>query len=178
MASSRIVEDPRIDPRIKVVFGSVEVLTLGDVDSREEILEEVSSEKAVAARKLIAEFGKMFDTEDIAPSQRLTVTEHQVVSEPDGNRINIRLIRPDNYGVLPLRVLHPRRWDGVAVVLPRKLPGVGQDHRGPGSSRGHGRLPQPRGGFVGARGGPVPRRVERLRIGCQVGGRQPRRVGR
>jgi len=101
MASSRIVEDPRIDPRIKAVFGPLNLPVRTDAESREQILEEAGGEKAVAARKLFAEFVESFDTEEIAPSNGLMVSEHSVVSEPDGNHINIRLIRPDNQDLLP-----------------------------------------------------------------------------
>src|SRR5438477_898538 len=41
------------------------------------------------------------DSEDIAPSRSLTVTEHTVISQPDGNTINIRFIRPEGNETLP-----------------------------------------------------------------------------
>jgi acetyl esterase/lipase len=37
----------------------------------------------------------------VAPSKGLNVTEYSVTSEPDGNAINIRFIRPDAPGLLP-----------------------------------------------------------------------------
>ena len=101
MTTNRIVDDPRIDPRIKAMFGSMQLRSLGDAESREQLLEEAGSEEAVAARKMFAEFAEGCDTEEIAPSKGLTVTEHSVVSEPDGNHINIRVIRPDSQGLLP-----------------------------------------------------------------------------
>jgi acetyl esterase/lipase len=101
MTSNRIVMDPRIDPRIKAVFGSMRVPSPRDAESREQLLEEASGEKAVAFREMFAEFAERCDTEEIAPSKGLVVTEHSVVSQPDGNRINIRLIRPESPAVLP-----------------------------------------------------------------------------
>jgi len=102
MANSRISEDPRIDPRIKTLFGAFEApIDAGDVESRAELLEEANTEEAIAGRNLILAFQAMCDTEAIAPSDGLTVTEHVAVSEPDGNKINIRLIRPAGHDWLP-----------------------------------------------------------------------------
>jgi acetyl esterase/lipase len=102
VAYSRIVEDPRIDLRIKALFGAFDLPpTLGDVASREELLDEANSEEAVARRTLLTEFMTMCDTEEVAPSKALNVTEYSVTSEPDGNAINVRFIRPDAPGLLP-----------------------------------------------------------------------------
>ena len=43
--------------------------------------------------------GESRDTEELAPSKGLVVTEHRVVSEPDANMVNIRYI-PDSPDVL------------------------------------------------------------------------------
>jgi acetyl esterase len=96
MGSSPILEDPRIDPRIKRLFGSVEFgVPLPNVESREELLEEANSEKAIAQRKAFERFLAMSDTDEVAPSTGLVVTEQSLTSQPDGNTINIRCIRPD-----------------------------------------------------------------------------------
>ena len=43
--ASKLAEDPRIDPRLKAVFGSLGVLTAtGDVASREDLLAAANSE--------------------------------------------------------------------------------------------------------------------------------------
>jgi acetyl esterase len=102
MGSSRITEDPRIDPRIKSMFGAMEVgQTPRDFDSREQMLEEYNSAEAMARREIFGAFAKMCDTEDLAPSKGLSVTEHSVVSQPDGNPVNIRFIRPESRATLP-----------------------------------------------------------------------------
>ena len=102
MANSKIADDPRIDPRIKAVFGAFEMAgAQGDATSREELLAEAASEEAVARRTMMTAFLGMCDTEEIAPSTGLTVTEHVVASEPDGNKINIRFIRPEGNDVVP-----------------------------------------------------------------------------
>ncbi len=102
VANNRIVEDPRIDPRIKALFGAFDMPpSLGDVASREELLDEANSEDSLARRTMLTAFMAMCDTEEIAPSKGLNVTEYSVPSEPDGNAINIRFIRPDAPGLLP-----------------------------------------------------------------------------
>src|SRR3989440_5097865 len=102
MANEKITEDPRIDPRIKALFGAVDLgMVLADAVSREALLEEANTEDAIAQRKMLTAFLDMADTEEVAPSAGLRVAEHKVESQPDGNSINIRLIRPDNDDVLP-----------------------------------------------------------------------------
>jgi acetyl esterase/lipase len=73
----------------------------GDAESREQLLAEASSEEAIAQRAMIATLLDAADNEDVAPSKGLNVTEHSFVSQPDGNTINLRLIRPDGQAVLP-----------------------------------------------------------------------------
>ncbi len=93
---TKITEDPRIDPRIKALFGAMDLAGGGDVASREEILEEANSEEAIAAQQGLLAFLEMCDTEEIAPSAGLTVQDHEFRSEPDGNTANIQFIRPDS----------------------------------------------------------------------------------
>ena len=102
MPNTKITEDPRIDPRIKAIFGGFEPMApAGDAASRDELLREASTEEAVARREMMTAFLAVCDTEDVAPSAGLTTTEHVVVSEPDGNKINIRFIRPEGDETVP-----------------------------------------------------------------------------
>ena len=102
MGSARITGDPRIDPRIKAVLGAFELPTAeGDAKSREQVLEEANTEEAIAQRKIVTAILEMCDSEEIAPSKGLELSEHSVVSEPDGNTINIRFIRPGGQDVVP-----------------------------------------------------------------------------
>ena len=102
MPNTKITEDPRIDPRIKAAFGAFDAgMPLDDAQSRDELLAEARTEAAVAQRAMVTAFLGMCDTEEIAPSAGLTVTEHVVASEPDGNKINIRVIRPEGDEVVP-----------------------------------------------------------------------------
>jgi acetyl esterase/lipase len=99
---NKIVDDPRIDPRIKALFGALAGGgTMQDIASREEALAEANTEEAAAMRELMTSFLDLCDTEEVAPSTGLTVTEHSIVSEPDGNKINIRFVRPDTDEIVP-----------------------------------------------------------------------------
>lgn len=98
---SIINDDPRIDPRIKAIFGEMKLGGGGNVESREAALEAANSARAIAAREMIGAFLEMCDTEEIAPSNGLVVTDKTFTSEPDGNSIKIQYIRPDNSDVLP-----------------------------------------------------------------------------
>ena len=99
--SNRLTEDPRIDPRIKAIFKNMPVVELPDAASREQLLEETKSEQAKAMRKIFEQFLATCDTEEIAPSSGLTTRTEIVTSKPDGNKINIQFIRPDNNDRVP-----------------------------------------------------------------------------
>ncbi len=100
--ASKLVEDPRIDPRIKAIFGAMpESPPLGDVASREELLAIEASEAGramAAAQKAMID---MVDNETVAPSAGLVIRTERFQSSPDGNWVNIQYIRPDNDETLP-----------------------------------------------------------------------------
>jgi acetyl esterase/lipase len=99
---SKVASDPRIDPRIKRIFGVMpDTLPLGDVSSREELLAEAADEELAARRAMWSSFMDLVDTEQIAPSAGLRTSEHQITSQPDGNTINLRFVRPEGDDVLP-----------------------------------------------------------------------------
>lgn len=99
MANDRIIQDPRIDPRIKTLFGAMELPgSLGDVASRDVLIKEASSDEAAARQAMLKTFMDLVDSEEVAPSAGLEVTEHRITSQPDGNQVNLRLIRPAGAG--------------------------------------------------------------------------------
>ena len=114
---SKLSEDRRIDPRLKALFGEFDLPAQPIASSREEILEQANSEEAKAMRDGLAAFFALCDTEEIAPSDGLTITTETFTSSPDGNTINIQLIKPESDEPLPGGLLHPRRRDGVDVLL-------------------------------------------------------------
>lgn len=98
---SKINDDPRIDPRIKAIFGSVALGGSRDVENRQAAIDAANSIKATLTRQMVSGFLNRCDTEKIAPSKGLTVTDKTFISEPDGNTIKIQFIRPDSSDVLP-----------------------------------------------------------------------------
>ena len=99
--SSRIVADPRLDPRIKNLMGGMEMANPGDAETREQLLEEASSEEAVARREAMALFMQALDTEEVAPSTGLRIENLSFTSQPDGNTIQVLFMRPDTDETVP-----------------------------------------------------------------------------
>lgn len=96
-----IATDRRLDPRVKWALRNVPVTELGDIDSRERLLEISNSPKAIALRDKMQALYDALDTEDVASSEGLSITTHDVVSAPDGNTIKIRFVRPESDAPLP-----------------------------------------------------------------------------
>jgi acetyl esterase/lipase len=98
---NKVASDPRIDPRIKAIFGAMPAEAGKNVANREEILAEENTEEAKARIAQMTAMFDMVDNEDVAPSKGLRVSIETFRSEPDGNTIKIRYIRPDNNETLP-----------------------------------------------------------------------------
>jgi acetyl esterase len=97
-----IADDPRIDPRLKAFLGAMPMGGgMHDAANRAELLAQANTEQALAGRKTLTEVLSLCDREDIAPSDGLDIGEHTFVSEPDGNKIKLRFIRPEGDAVLP-----------------------------------------------------------------------------
>jgi len=100
--ATTIATDPRIDPRIKAVFGATPLDTSAkSVANREELLAEENSEEGRAKAAAMTAMLDMVDNEAVAPSAGLKVTVETFRSEPDGNTVKIRFIRPDTDERLP-----------------------------------------------------------------------------
>lgn len=98
---TKLADDPRIDPRIKAIFGALPVQEPQDVPDRETALAEMQTEAAQQALKMTEQFLDLCDSEEIAPSAGLTVSRHELRSDPDGNTIHMQFIRPEGDAVLP-----------------------------------------------------------------------------
>jgi acetyl esterase len=96
-----MASDSRLDPRIKAILAGVAMEPSGDVESREQLLAEANSEQARKEAELFSAFMDLCDTEEAAPSAGLRVHSEKVASAPDGNSINLQVIRPDNDQTLP-----------------------------------------------------------------------------
>jgi acetyl esterase/lipase len=91
---SKLQDDPRIDPRIKKAFGQLQLPRAGNVISREALLAQEHTPAAQASYASMLSMMEAADSEAIAPSAGLRRSEHTIESAPDGNKINLLLIRP------------------------------------------------------------------------------------
>jgi acetyl esterase/lipase len=96
-----VAADIRLDPRIKALLAQIGTEPSSDVDSRETLLAEANSEAARQGAELFRAFMDLCDTEEAAPSAGLRVHTEKAVSSPDGNTINLQVIRPDSDDTLP-----------------------------------------------------------------------------
>ena len=167
--------DARLDPRLRAFLAAVTTPALPDVENREQLLAEANSAEAIAMRETIRAFMDLCD--EAVPSDGLEISTRQFVSEPDGNS-DQPAGHPARARRGPaLRVLHPRGRHGIDVLLRRDVSRLGEAHRRQRGRRRHGRLPQLPDPFVGARGGALPRRSQRLRVGPALDGDPRRRTG-
>ena len=98
---SKLANDPRIDPRLKAVFGNLPSSSQDDAKSRDELVAEANTPEAAAQRQVFVQMMEMCDNEDIAPSAGLTIETHRFPSRPDGNTVQIQFIRPEGGEPLP-----------------------------------------------------------------------------
>src|ERR1700722_17973885 len=96
-----IASDIRLDPRVKAFLADDDGPPEGDVDSRETLLAEANSDQARARAAEFRRFMERFDTETAAPSAGRRIHTEKVVSQPDGNTINLQVIRPDHDVTVP-----------------------------------------------------------------------------
>ncbi len=100
--ASKLAQDPRIDPRLRAMFGALpEQPKLENTDSREALVAAANNEAARAQRAAMQPMLDMMDTEAIAPSAGLTISTETITSQPDGNQIKLRIVRPDSTEALP-----------------------------------------------------------------------------
>ena len=99
--ASKLALDPRVDPRIKAVFGTFELPKPTSVGSREELLAQEAADSATAMAEGIRAFLDAMDSEMIATSTGLNVRTERFTSSPDGNSVNIQFIRPTNGKIVP-----------------------------------------------------------------------------
>ena len=99
---SKIMTDPRIDPRIKQMFGAADFGgAAGNAENREQMLAEAGSAAAIEAKEGMQAFMDVCDNEEVAPSAGLSISTEKLTSQPDGNEILIQFIRPEGGETLP-----------------------------------------------------------------------------
>jgi acetyl esterase/lipase len=99
---TKLNDDRRVDPRIKATMGMLpEVPPLGDVESREEMLEAMNTPEAIKRRASMTSMLALLDSDEVAPRAGLRTETLSFVSSPDGNTVQISFIRPDSDDVVP-----------------------------------------------------------------------------
>ena len=107
-----IAADTRLDPRLRGILEVIPEVTLTDVENREELLAEANTLEAAAGREAFRIFQDLCD--EAAPSEGLEVTSAQFVSQPDGNAVNLQIIRPESD--LPLACVYYIHGGGMATM--------------------------------------------------------------
>ena len=96
------MDDPRIDPRIKAVFGEMDFSGMTpDAKSRQELVDKANSDESKAAQEMLRAFLDMADTEEVASFKGLSFSEHTLISSPDKNEIKVRFVRPEGSELVP-----------------------------------------------------------------------------
>ena len=90
-----IAGDVRLDPRIKALLAAVPPMVAKDADSRESMVAEANTPAALEGAAAFRQVMELCDTEELAPSKGLHIHSEQIVSQPDGNTINLQVIRPE-----------------------------------------------------------------------------------
>lgn len=93
--------DRRLDPRLRAFLQIFPSPVMQDVSAREELVERASTEEAKTALAKLKAGLDMMDNEDVAPSDGLDISDHTLTSSPDGNTVNLRLIKPAGQTNLP-----------------------------------------------------------------------------
>lgn len=93
--------DPRIDPRIKALLAMMPSFESPNVPDRATLLEQTNTPEGQASAEMYRSMMAICDTEENAPTAGLRIHTESVTSQPDGNSITLRVIRPDNNDVLP-----------------------------------------------------------------------------
>lgn len=99
---NKILEDERIDQRIKDVLGQIDMdSAMTHFSTREEMMAFEQTEEAKAAKGIIQMINNAEHYKAVVPSDGLVTVTKEFMSQPDGNKIKIQYIRPDTQDTLP-----------------------------------------------------------------------------
>ena len=87
--------DRRLDPRVKAMLTTVKQVVPRDVETREQMLEQAESEHIARYQAARQRAMEACDTEAIVRQSGLSITRHELTSQPDGNTILVNVIRPE-----------------------------------------------------------------------------------
>jgi acetyl esterase/lipase len=96
-------EDARLDPRHIPFLQMLAQLPApnGDIADRDTLLAVSNSETALAQEAMMVAMFNAADNDQVAPKAGLRIEQQRISSQPDGNEINLCIIRPDTDEVLP-----------------------------------------------------------------------------
>lgn len=94
---NRVVEDSRIDPRLKAMFAEWTVPDLPDVESREALIERMRER----GDGMLGMGMEEAPYEAAAPATGLAIRTRAIRSAPDGNSINLQIVTPEGPGPFP-----------------------------------------------------------------------------
>ena len=98
--NAKLMNDPRVDPRIKKNFW-FDIPIRPSFKNREEMMKYYNSSHMKREYKIIENFSEVYDDKKLAPLDGLRIETREIKSSPDNNIINIQYIRPDNDKILP-----------------------------------------------------------------------------
>ena len=96
-----IAGDRRIDPRIKAILEVLPEVVPSAATTREELIAEANTTAALEGAEAFRQAMALCDTEEAAPSAGLHIALETIESSPDGNSINLRIIRPEGRATVP-----------------------------------------------------------------------------
>ena len=92
--SNPAASDSRLDPRLRAMLAHMPLgEPQGDAKDRDEVIAQMSGEESRAGLEATRAMFDLCDNEDVAPSAGLETSTKQFTSSPDGNTIQIQLIR-------------------------------------------------------------------------------------
>ncbi len=120
--------DERIDPRIKAFMKGIPPSPDVQLTSRDQALEIAKSPAMIETFEKMRMALEFVDNEQIAPSAGLKVSMEEIASSPDGNMINLRIIRSDSDEILPCVYYIHGGGNGSMVLLVGSLSCMGQSN--------------------------------------------------
>ena len=86
--------DPRLDTRVKMALAVLNLGKPATFANRDEMVAAAASPEGQVAVEQFRAFMAMCNTEEVAPTGTITERHEKIVSQPDGNTINLQIFRP------------------------------------------------------------------------------------
>ena len=110
-----ITRDPRIDPRIKAVFADLPDAGTRKVNDRDLLVAAMRRLFENPRKPTLSSILAVQDYEAVAPRDGLVIETHRAVSSPDGNTINLQVIKPQG-AKSPLPCVYYVHGGGMAAL--------------------------------------------------------------